>query len=317
MRPARPSFNPEGLTAPAQVSMLAGVNVLAAVDFGDSSLEGLRQARALAHAVGGKLAVCHVLPGVRDVSTLFPDRQPENGAELTAEEQAARRALVARARDKLGLELSEVFVERGSAYAEIVRRAEAWGAKYIVLGSHGRTGLARAVLGSVAERVVRHAHCSVLVARPVQKPGVVLAATDLSDASLPAVAEGAAAAKRLGARLVVVSAIEWPDPISISAGSLIGVASPAPSVDLKREVASALRSTLEQALARLGVQGAEVRALEGSAPTEIVRAAEELDAELVVVGTHGRTGLLRLALGSVAERVVRSVHASVLAVRAA
>lgn len=304
------------MTAAAPVTMFAAVNVLAAIDFGDSSLEGLRQARALAHAVGGNLAVCHVLPGVPDVSALFPERRPENGAELTAEEQAARRALVARARDKLGLELSEVFVERGPVYAEIVRRAEAWGASYIVLGSHGRTGLARAVLGSVAERVVRHAHCSVLVARPVQKPGVVLAATDLSDASMPAVTEGAAAAKRLGARLVVVSSIEWADAISISAGNLIGVTSPAPTVELKREVAAALQSTLEQSLARLGVQG-EVRALEGSPATEIVRAAEELDAELVVVGTHGRTGLLRLALGSVAERVIRSAHASVLAVRVA
>lgn len=294
--------------------MFGGVNVLVAVDFGDSSLEALRQGRALAHAVGGKLAVCHVLPGVPDISTLFPERRLESSAGLAAEEQAARRALVDRAREKLGLELSEVFVERGAAYAELVRRAEAWGARYIVLGSHGRTGLARAVLGSVAERVARHAHCSVLVARAVRKPGVVLAATDLSDASLPAVVEGAAAAKRLGAKLVVVSAVEWADPISISAGNLIGLTSPVASAELRREVADALRSTLEQSLVRLGVQG-EVRALEGSPATEIVSAAEELDAELVVVGTHGRTGLLRLALGSVAERVIRSVHASVLAVR--
>ncbi len=295
--------------------MLARVNVLAAVDFGDSSLEALRQARALAHALGGKLAVCHVLPGVPDFSFLFPDREPENTAELTADEESARRALVDHARTKLGLELTEVFVERGPAYAEVVRRAELWGASYIVLGSHGRRGLARAVLGSVAERVVRHAHCSVLVARPAPKPGVVLAATDLSDASMPAVVEGAAAAKRLGARLVVVSVLEWADPISVSAGSLIGVASPAPTVELQREVADALRVTLEQSLVRLGVQG-EVRALQGSPATEIVRAAEELGAELVVVGTHGRTGLARLAVGSVAERVIRSAHCSVLAVRA-
>ncbi|HTQ04946.1 MAG TPA: universal stress protein [Polyangiaceae bacterium] len=292
------------------------MNVLAAVDFGDSSLEALRQGRALAHAAGGRLAVCHVLPAVPDASFLFPERPAENTAELTADEEAARRALVDHARTKLGLELTEVFVERGPAYAEIVRRAETWGAGTIVVGSHGRRGIARAVLGSVAERVVRHAHCSVLVARPVRKPGVVLAATDLSDASLPAVVEGAAAAKRLGARLVVVSSVEWAEPISISTGNLIGVASPAPTVELKREVADALKSTLEQALVRLGVEG-EVRPLEGSPAAQIVDAADELDAELVVVGTHGRTGLRRLALGSVAERVVRSVHTSVLAVRVA
>lgn len=296
--------------------MLAAVKVLAAVDFGDSSLEALRQGRSLAHAVGAELAVCHVLPAPADISFLFTDRETENTVELTGEEEAARRALVAHARTHLGLELTEVFVERGAAYAEIVRRAELWGADYIVLGSHGRRGLARAVLGSVAERVARHAHCSVLVARPVRTSGLVVAATDLSDAALPAVVEGAAAAKRLGARLVVVSALEWADPVSISAGNLIGVGSPAPTLDVKRDVESALRTTIEQSLVRLGIQG-EVRVLEGSPAAEIVRAADELDAELVVVGTHGRTGLARLALGSVAERVIRSVHASVLAVRAA
>jgi nucleotide-binding universal stress UspA family protein len=290
------------------------VKVLVAVDFGDSSLEALRQGRTLAHAVGGALAACHVLPGVSEISAIFPERTVELSAELTADEEAARRAVADHVRDKLGLELAAVFVERGSPYAEIVRRAESWGADYIAVGTHGRSGLARILLGSVAERVVRHAHCSVLVARPVQKPGVVLVATDLSEASLPAIAEGGAAAKRRGARLVVASAVDWGDPFAATASGLIGVAPALPSVEVQRDVRDALRSTLEQALLRAGVQG-EARVLEGAPATEIVRAAEELEAELVVIGARGKTGLARLALGGVAERVIRSANASVLAVR--
>ena len=290
------------------------MKILVAVDFGDASLEALRQGRALAHALGGELAGCHVLPGTGEMSGLFPERSLGLSKELADDEEAANRALVEHARDRLGLELGHIFIERGAAYAEIVRRAESWGADYIAIGSHGRTGLARVVLGSVAERVVNHAHCSVLVARPVRKPGVVLVATDLSDASLPALTEGAAAAKRSGARLVVASTIEWSDPVAASVSGLIGVAPVLPPTEVQAEARDALRAMLEQALVRVGAQG-KALVLEGSAASEIVRAADELEAELVVVGARGRTGLLRLALGSVAERVVRSATASVLTVR--
>ena len=182
------------------------------------------------------------------------------------------------------------------------------------MGSHGRTGLARAVLGSVAERAARYAHCSVLVARPSPKAGVVLAATDLSELSLPAIAAGAAAAKRSGARLVVASALEWNDSAFTSLSGLLGTLPVLPPADLQQQLREALRSALEGAMARVGAVG-EARVLDGSAASAIVDCAEELAAGLVVVGTHGRTGLARLALGSVAERVIRSAGCSVLAVR--
>jgi nucleotide-binding universal stress UspA family protein len=290
--------------------------VLAALDFGEPSLEALRQARELAHGLGGTLAVCHVLPAVRDLSQLFPQGGVIVESDQIAEEERTRKALAEHARTALGLELTEVFVDRGEAYAEIVRRSETHGADFIVVGSHGRSGLSRVVLGSVAERVARHAHCSVLVARDVRKGGIVVAATDLSDPSLPAITAGAAAAQRSGARLVVVSAIDWTSPGSVQALGLIGAVPALPPPELCEEVRGVLRSTLEQAMGRLGVVG-EARVLEGSAASAIVACAEELGAGLVVVGTHGRTGLARLTLGSVAERVIRGAGCSVLAVRLA
>jgi nucleotide-binding universal stress UspA family protein len=291
------------------------VKVLAALDFEDSSLEALRQADALARGVGGTLAACHVLPVAHDLSALLLERGLPPGERLAAEEGNARDAVRERARSKLGIELSEVFVERGTAYAEIVRRAEAWGADYIVVGSHGHSAFTTALIGSSAERVARHAHASVLVARPVTKGGVVIAATDLSELSMPAIEAAAAAAKLSGAQLIVVSALELPDPVSISAASLIGSAPAVPSAEALAEVRTVLRSTLEQTIERLGVS-AEIRVLEGAAARSIVELADELGAELVVVGTHGRTGLLRFALGSVAERVIRNAKCSVLCVRA-
>lgn len=290
------------------------MKVLVAVDFGDSSLEALRQARALAHDLNASLAACHVLPALHDPTALLPGRDLTRPVDSSSEDASARKALVEHARTQLGLELGEIFIERGPAYAQIVRCAERLGADFIVIGSHGRAGFARALLGSVAERVVRHAHCSVLVARHATTTGVVLAATDLSEPSLPAITAAAAAAKRSGARLVVVTVLEQPSIASSSFFGLVGAVPALPPVELQKEMREATRSTLERALEQAGAVG-EARVLVGSPASEITACAEELGAELVVVGTRGHTGLTRLALGSVAETVIRNVGCSALAVR--
>ena len=290
------------------------MKVLAAVDFGDSSLEALRQARALAHDLGGSLAVCHVLPALHDPTAAFPGRDLTRPVDSSNEDASARKALLEHARSQLGLELTEVFIERGSAYAEIVRCAERIRADFVVIGSHGRSGLSHAFLGSVAERVVRHAHCSVLVARTFAGSKVVLVATDLSEPSLPALTAASAAAKRSGARLVAVTVLEPPSGAASPFFGIVGALPAVPPAELQQEVRDALRSSLEQTLEQAGAVG-EARVLEGSPSSEIAACAEELGAELVVLGTHGRTGLARLALGSVAEAVIRNVNCSALAIR--
>ena len=91
--------------------------VLAAIDFGEPSLEGLRQARALAHQLGGSVAACHVLPANHDLSLLFLERSLGTVAEGPSDEDSVRKALQDHARVKLGLELAEVFIERGASRA--------------------------------------------------------------------------------------------------------------------------------------------------------------------------------------------------------
>jgi nucleotide-binding universal stress UspA family protein len=290
------------------------MKILAALDFGDSSLEALRQARALAHAVGGTLGVCHVLPRLHDLAALFPEGSLSGGADEANENAAARKALEEHARTKLGLELTDVFIGRGAPYAEVVKYADVWRADVIVVGSHERGALARVVLGSVAERVVRHAHCSVLIARTASQRGVVLVASDFSEPSMAAIAAGAEAAKRNGARLVVVSVLEWDDGLSNSVFGMLGSLTALPPPELREQVRQAMRATIEQAIAGVGAAG-ESRVLDGSPASAIIDCAEELGAELVVVGTHGRTGLARIALGSVAEAVIAGASCSVLAVR--
>jgi nucleotide-binding universal stress UspA family protein len=289
--------------------------ILVAVDLSETSIFALRTAHALASARGAILAVVHVTPHLVDIQALFPQNYGANMTAL-AEAEVATGLEVERHVAKLdpGAKVP-IFIERGQAYAEIIRRAEAWSASLIVMASHGRTGLARALLGGVAERVVRYAHCPVLVTRQSHSEKVVVAATDLSDPSLPAIVRGAEEARLRGARLVVVHAVDTRGASYLaSAGTLFGATVTLPPVDVQRATRDGLSALLRQSMARFSASG-ESLVLDGAPVAEIVRTVENFHAELLVVGAHGRTGIARIALGSVAEQLVRLSPCSVLAVR--
>lgn len=288
---------------------------MVALDLSDSSLAALKSARALADERGATLAVVHVAAHYSDVQPFFPQSYGPNMTHHLELERLARDTLERELAQVEGCNDVERFFEIGTPYAEIVRRAEAWNADLIVVGSHGKTGVSRALLGSVAEHVVRLAHCAVLVSRPAAGSGVVLAATDLSDPSLPAVAAAAEEARRRGARLTVVHAMESSiAAYGAPAAALFGSTVPVPSPEDQRLVREWLMTVLGDAMRRFGADG-EPLVVEGGVVASVVRAVEERRADLLVIGTHGRTGLSRLLLGSVAEKLVRLVDCSVLVAR--
>jgi nucleotide-binding universal stress UspA family protein len=287
--------------------------VLVAIDLSEPSDEAVLQAAPYLATQGAALAVCHVLPALR-VNALFPQRNQPATMATADFERAARDHIGAHlARIAPGVD-AEIFIEFGDAYAGIVRCAETWSADLIVVASSGRTGLARMLLGSVAEKTVRYAHCPVLVARPRAGSGVVLAATDFSDPSLPAVAMGAEEAKRRGARLVVMHALDFTTVGMAVEQIVFANITTTSDGNVDQVLVDAAHRRLVEALRAVGAEG-EVRVVNGGPASAIVRTADELRAEIVVVGTHGATGLRRLSLGNVAERVVRHAEGSVLAVR--
>jgi nucleotide-binding universal stress UspA family protein len=205
-----------------------------------------------------------------------------------------------------------VRVSEGVPYAAIVSRAEEAGADLIVVGGKGASGLKMERLGEVAEKVIRHAPVSVLVARRGPGGGKVLAATDLSHSSLPALTAAAEEARHRGAGLTVVYNVD-PDLKEVGPAILSALVQVF-SDDYLAELGHAARSRLVEALERLGVKG-EVVITTGSAGASILRLTEKLPAELVVVANSGSTGLASVLLGSVAETVVRWAPCSVLVVR--
>ncbi|MGD0678237.1 MAG: universal stress protein [Polyangiaceae bacterium] len=280
------------------------MRVLVATDLSAAADLALQQAAESTLGSSDELAVVHVMPRHASLGVSFPRQQ---ASELAPSEIAARANAAAREHiDSKVRPGVDKFIREGVDYAEIVRCAEAWGADRIVVGSHGRTGLAR-LFGTVSDRVIRWAHCDVLVVRQSPPTGPVLAATDLSPAARPSLVAGAREAQRRGAPLLVVHAIDF---LEVEATYLLeastGIGSP--------NVFELARQGLADAVAKLGVP-ADCRILACPAATAILQEAEALGAQLVVVGARGHTGLARLALGGVAQRVAQGAPCSVLVAR--
>jgi nucleotide-binding universal stress UspA family protein len=292
--------------------------VLIAVDGTSASAQALDQGLAAAKRRGARAIVCHVIPDLVRVRALFPHLESSDSLDSLSLERKVRDALGGWLAER-GVADGDVSlrIESGDAFTRVLELADAEDASLIVLGSTPRPGDVAITLGSTAERVLRHAKVPVLIARESPAQGVVLATTDLSEPSEPALYAADEMARTRGlqlAALVVVDSdaemqtLSFLSRYSARAGEAL-------LSGFDRLVADAdLR--LAALLDRLGIQARrDVRT--GVATTLIARHAREQGASLVVVATHGATGLSRVLVGSVAETVARSAPCSVLVVRAA
>jgi nucleotide-binding universal stress UspA family protein len=136
--------------------------IMVAVDEDPIAVHAADVAIDLAAAVGAKLALIHVID---PASAAIPEAGiSANELVARAKQDALRWLSAVRQRVPGGVAPLE-FVKVGSPAGEIVQAAVEWPADLIVIGSHGRRGVTRALLGSVAEAVMRHASCPVLVVR--------------------------------------------------------------------------------------------------------------------------------------------------------
>lgn len=290
--------------------------ILCATDLSEAADVAIREADAWARAEGGELVALHVIADPLAGHPLLPLLRPQPYADLPALARIAAETVTRRVAEVSGRPTAEfrVIVESGAPQARVPEVAEAEGADLIVVGHHGSTGLKRLLLGRVAETIVRHAHCPVLVARPGPAGGRVLAATDFSDPALPALAAAARAAAR-GGTLTLLHSLDLPPAIPTLEGTGLGVPVVVPlSQDDKQRLRAATDEKLRTALDKLGARG-DTWVSEGPADAAILDAADELQASLIVVGTVGRAGVRRMLLGSVAESVVRHAGCPVLVVR--
>jgi nucleotide-binding universal stress UspA family protein len=199
----------------------------------------------------------------------------------------------------------------GTAADEILRFSDEIGCDLIVMGTHGRTGLRRLLAGSVAEAVLRGARCPVLALRSAGLPReggrvpLILHPTDFSEGSEPALRTARVLARDRGARLILLH-VSPPDVV-VDGTMVVGVDPRA-----ERDSLEVIRARTDGPDLKYPV---DARLVWGRAAVEILRMAGEVGCGLIVMGTHGRTGLGRLLVGSVAEEVLRGARCPVLAIK--
>jgi nucleotide-binding universal stress UspA family protein len=215
----------------------------------------------------------------------------------------------------------------GSPRRVVSAYAQEWGADLIVAGSHGHGPIGRFFLGSVAQGILRTASCSVEIVRypaggraPASHPMKILVATDGSEYSLAAVRSVAARPWPDGTVFKVLSVeelVSTPVPVEVSSLAAIYPAS------LLEELITTARARAVEAAERsrkiLAEAGqtvlAEDQGSAGDPRAIILDTAKTWPADLIALGSHGRHGLDRFLMGSVAESVAVHAHCSVVVVR--
>ena len=287
-------------------------NILYTTDFSEAAHKALSHALEFVRRFDSRLTILHV-------RTLFTD-DPSN-VEFQFLDEEMYEVFLKSSMEKTAKPIrSEInfrtVIERNvSAAAGILDYAQTEGVDLIVIGTHGRSAVGHFFLGSVAEKVVRHAGCPVLtVGRTdghyIDKPehGRILAPFDFSEYSIHSVQRAIELAKRFDATVQVLYVLEqevhpaflmgWKESIS---GRI-------------NEIRRNARTALMDALGPERLEGVEIHVKIGDdrSDREIVRFCDEHNIDLVVMGTHGLSGIDRALLGSTTERVVRTAPCPVL-----
>jgi nucleotide-binding universal stress UspA family protein len=300
-------------------------NILVPIDFSRMSIGAIRDAQDVAEQFGATVHLAHVYHQQYPIGFMDPVLAAgEPGVSIEDHRERSLEEELATVARENGLPESAPthLCEGGSVFHEICRLAGAIPADLIVMPTHGRTGLRHVFLGSTAERVVQHSPCPVLVTRPrkkgmkpaataaVRRGGTILVPVDFSDASFEALEYAIAHARQTADRLIILNAIHLSDELGTEGLGVYRLADFRQTArwDAGREINQFLGA------ANFGEVSFETVIRIGKPADEICAVAEKRAVDLIITGTHGRTGLKHLVMGSVAEQVVRRARQSVLVV---
>jgi len=291
--------------------------ILCPVDKSDFSVRALQYAVALQKSYRSELTVLTVrpLPIPPALWTEYPVAPPLNLMDPEIEE-AELRAFIQGA---VGAALARVSVREGYISQEILQAARDLKADLIVLGTHGSSGFERWLLGSVAENVLRHAACPALTVPPhaPEPPDAaaapfktILCGVDFSRDSQRALALAQSLAQDAVGRLVLVHALEQ------FSGETPALAAHCNLAEFRGALQRDARQCLEDLVplwARTRFDTSVVVA-DGKASRELLRVAAAYEADLIVLGVHGRNAIDLALFGSTTRHVLHRAAVPVLTV---
>jgi nucleotide-binding universal stress UspA family protein len=268
-------------------------NLLLATDRSEFSEGAVRESINMAKTCGSKLYIISVAeePDIREFADSFPLAATE---KLEMDTRIHLDSLKERA-DKEGVTCEIILCRGPNAYKYIIDEAAKKHAEMIIMGRRGRTGLARLMMGSVTARTIGYSPCHVLVVPREAKLAFdrILIPTDGSIFSELACREAISIAKRTNSTLIALSVAKKEENLPLAEAS----------VGMAEEIAEK--------------EGIKVETLThtGEPYEVIVDTANLKKANFIVIGSYGRTGMERLLMGSVTERVIGNAACPVLVVR--
>jgi nucleotide-binding universal stress UspA family protein len=287
--------------------------ILVATDFSRSAALATRRAAQLARAAGARLELMHVIPPEPVLTgwTAFRGALAAEPATARAEAMTQLRWAAARIDAELSV-TADMHLAEGRAHIEIARRAAEIKPDLVVLGAHGEHFVLDVFVGTTAQRVQRRSSAPVLVVRQAPYGGYerVLIATDFS----PASANAARTASRFfsGAMFHMLNVYQ---PLFQSRLAIAGMDGPAIEEYQRRAGDHALRELESFAREAAFEDRPSLSVRHGYAPARIKERAVEIDADVIVLGTEGKSRLEAGFLGSVSEHVAAESHCDVLLVR--
>ncbi len=301
--------------------MLKIRHILIPTDFSPSAEAAVEQGLDLARRCGAEVHTLHVvgMAGSEPLQAWFNRVMEDMGAAEALRREIAEHAHKAAQRSR-DVPLRQVQVEGRDTAREVLRYAEEHDVDLIVMSTHGRRSLLHPTLGGVTGEVLRHADCPVMTLRtkdedPAPRPvRRILAPIDFSEHAAAALRHARALAGLYGASLALVFvAEERIVPVFNDTGIPTFMALKMPP-EVVEQAEAALRQLYEETPGPETPVAFYVR--KGRPAHEILECAEEVEADLIVMSTHGVGNDRRFLLGSVTERVVRSAPHAVLTLKA-
>jgi nucleotide-binding universal stress UspA family protein len=311
------------------------MNVLVAVDESRYARTAVRCLKGLRLPVNSTVYLLHVIDSPLRRQAPHLVRFSWYKKLLAAEQKKMRpkaAELLARLQKPLQGEKLKIqpLVREGTAGVEIVAAIKQRRINLAVVGTHGLSGIRRFLLGSVSERVLNDAPCSVLVVRGqagwiggnTTRGMRILVATDGSPDAQAVVTFLPTLGLPPSSELTVLHVFEPVEVGTPHLGSSFGMTADwayfdKPPDEILAAQEKAGKEAVEKAQRQLKQPGLGVKATftKGNVAEEIIRIAEQLRADLVVLGSRGLTGDKRLPLGSISQKVVRHAPCSVLVVK--
>jgi nucleotide-binding universal stress UspA family protein len=292
--------------------------ILCPTDFSEFSDWALTLALPLARWYRSEISVMHVVPRVLMHPEYFPYMQEPVLPSPDVRKQALGELdrFVEKARESgIG---TEVFLEEGDSVEEVLRKADRLPADLIIMGTHGRRGFERLVLGSVAEKVLRKSPCPVLTvsSRP-ERIGEevffkkIVCPVDFGTASVKALEFALSLAQEAEAQLTLLHVVESMFDHSSEKKTIRS------TKDLRRRLEEEALERLTKAVPEQALDWCRCEEVVtyGRPYQQILKWGEANDVDLIVMGVHGRGAVDLMIFGSTTHQVVRQAPCPVLTIR--